>query len=411
MQKKCDVLIIGCGIAGLVAGLELANKNLNLILIEKHKKIGVQNQTKIDITESIGIETIIKKLQLPIYDKSNKSKWFSPKNQFLFESKVSDLFIKRGPETDSFDSILGKRLLKGGKIPILFEAKLEKIKFKKKLVSEVIIRKKNKKIKIIPKFVIGADGSYGKTAKLAKLNEYSKKETEISGFGVAGKNLNIENAVTHIFFDNKFLPGGYFYVAQSKKGLGFAMAVFNKKRVGPKMKKYYHEFLSNNIIANKIMKNYQFNGYATGSCKTAMLKSRVRNNLCLVGDAARVMDPIFGYGARQAILSGFLAAKSIENSLKNNKKNIIDYEKTLFLELTNSEKEAHLVREVFDKLTNSDFDFLVESANFINSKKKLDEILENPPMHLSILLHAIIRKPHKSIPTLIKYVLKKIFYF
>ncbi|MBU0636213.1 NAD(P)/FAD-dependent oxidoreductase [Candidatus Micrarchaeota archaeon] len=410
MKQKCDVLVVGAGMAGLVAGLKLAKDGLDVVLVEKNKQFGVHNNTKLDITESSDLDPIISELKLPVLDRSNTSKWFSPKNHFLFESKVHDLFLKRGAEKDSFDSVVGKNVQKKG-VNVLFDSQLQNLNFVHGSVVSATIKHKNKKKEFFPKFVVGADGSYGKTAQLAGLDSFVGKETQIAGFGIAGTNFDLAPSLTHIFFDHRLLPGGYFYIAQSKKVLGFAMAVFNKARTQGNLSAYYKKFVSSNpIVKNLLLDHTPFN-FSAGACRVAMLKRRVKGNLCLVGDSARVMDPIFGYGARQAIFSGFHAADTIARNFSHHHFVLPNYHDLLGKTLLSAEREAHFLRSLFDRLTNRDFDFLVEAASFLHEHKNLDEVLEKPPKHVALLIHSFLRRPHQSVPLSIKFLIHRMFYF
>ncbi|MFH0955475.1 MAG: NAD(P)/FAD-dependent oxidoreductase [Candidatus Micrarchaeota archaeon] len=410
MPEKCDVLVIGAGLSGLVSSLKLRQEGLNVVLIEKNKKVGIHNQTKIDITESTGVESILEELKLPVLDHSNFSKWFSPHNDFLFESKVHDLFLKRGSEKDSIDSVAGKIAEKKG-ANVLFESEVKNLDFVNGSVKSVAVKQKNKSLEFFPKFVIGADGSYGTTAALAGLDSFTGKETEIAGFGFAGTDFDLSPSMAHVFFDHRFLPGGYFYLAESQSGLGFAMAVFNKNRVSKPMADYFNGFVKSNPIVANMLKGSKRLNFAAGACKTAQLKRHVRGNLCLVGDAGRVMDPLFGYGARQAIFSGYHAADTIAKNFRHHHFLLPNYQHLLGSSLLSNEREAHFLRGLFDRLTNEDFDFLVESASFLHQRRSLDEILNNPPQHLSLLLQSILRKPHRSVPLGVKLLVHRLFYF
>jgi flavin-dependent dehydrogenase len=318
--------------------------------------------------------------------------------------------LKRGSEKDSIDSVAGKLVEKKG-VQVLFESEVKDLNFVHGSVHSVSVHHKNKLLEFSPKFVIVADGSYGKTASLAGLDSFVGKETEIAGFGFAGTDFDVSPSVAHIFFNHRFLPGGYFYLAQSKSGLGFAMAVFNKKRASMPLADHFDGFVKTNPIVENILKGSKRFNFAAGACKTAQLKRRIRGNVCLVGDAGRVMDPLFGYGARQAIFSAYHAAATISKNFRHHHFFLPNYQHLLGSTLLSNEREAHFLRSLFDRLTNEDFDFLVESASFLHQRKNLDEIVDNPPKHLSLLLKAALRKPHKSVPVGVKVLMHRLFYF
>lgn len=195
---RCDVLIIGAGISGLVAAQKASKEGLETVLIEKQSSVGFPYR-KVDITEDIGIKRIVDELKLRILDKSKKSKWISPNNSFVLNSKIGDLFVKRGTDRDSFERTALNRALNFG-CELITSASDIHLRYGYDGVNEVSLRDNGKKIAIKPSVVIGADGSKSAVLDSSPLKKRKKHNVYIEGFGVTAENLDMPSRCTHIFF-------------------------------------------------------------------------------------------------------------------------------------------------------------------------------------------------------------------
>ncbi|MBN1941134.1 MAG: NAD(P)/FAD-dependent oxidoreductase [Candidatus Diapherotrites archaeon] len=406
MALNCDVLVIGAGVAGSVSALKLAKSGYTVILVEKLKKVGVHSNTKVDITESIGIEDISRELKLGFLGKSQKSKWFAFSKSFLFDSRVHDFFVKRGSEKDSFDVTTAKAAVKAG-AKLFLDSQVEKLEFNGDEIESVLVKSRGKKIVVKPKFVIGADGANSHSLSLSGLHEFEEKGVEISAFGVITKNLKLPQKMTHVFFHSELAPGGYFFIANTHKNYGVASVVVNKSRIDRHEKHYFENLVKSNKLLLEVFSGARIVNNFFGSSKSGVLTKKTRGNFLVVGDAARLLDPVFGYGVRPAILSAYLAAESIEKSLKNKDNYLHEYEQNL-LEKLGDASSAHFLRKVFDRLDNSDFDHLIESAQHTHKQKHLDAVFEKPHLHRTLLFKTALRNPLKTLKISTKIITARI---
>ena len=97
MSIKCDVLVIGAGIAGATCSHILDSLGCNVTLIEQKDKLSYSHSQKIDFAEDKNLSTYITKYNLPLTKKTNVSRWYSPDNElFEFKSSINDIWCKRG---------------------------------------------------------------------------------------------------------------------------------------------------------------------------------------------------------------------------------------------------------------------------------------------------------------------------
>ncbi|MCK4306840.1 hypothetical protein KAW50_01280, partial [candidate division WOR-3 bacterium] len=140
------------------------------------------------------------------------------------------------------------------------------------------------------------------------------------------------------------------------------------------------------------------------------LKNLVKDNVCIVGDAARLVDPISGGGIGNALLSGKLAGKACASAISQNpvdKSNDISklkqYEKEWLKEEGRNFRFKFKVRDVFMKLKDSDLELLFDFGvkNFegkplteINELEIIKNIITFSPRFLKLGLHLL--KPRSS---------------
>ena len=428
-MENCDVLIIGAGPSGAVAALVLSKAGVNTTVIEREKNPGMRTRTKIDITEESGIREIFDELELPFLAKSSSSKWFSKNESFDLNSKIQDYYLKRGPENDSFENIVMKKAISAGCVlktesfPEKYEmeregnglanAKItdaegkiaenqlptaktadgnEKTTSANGKVKSVRILSNGKSWTVSPRFVIIADGSRSQSAEMLGFHSGMKRKAEIFGYGVVSKRIKLPEGLTHIFVDSEKLPGGYFYAGKTEE-LGVACIVlpFEKKETTD-IREKFGEFVHGNEILSKAVPETEEKEYFAGSCLPMDLKVQARGNVFLCGDAGGLMDPLFGYGARQAIFSGHSAAKAIISNFNKQENARSQYQKMLNRTILKENAKSWKGRDFFEGLSNDELDAM--AGSFARMEKgNADAIIENPARHIGSLLSIFIRKP------------------
>jgi digeranylgeranylglycerophospholipid reductase len=170
-----------------------------------------------------------------------------------------------------------------------------------------------------------------------------------------GHNLEIEPLATHIFFDALKLPGGYFYLVKLSDGLGVACIVLEKSRTNNPPRHYFERFIKGNNFLKESFRNFKPIKNFEGFGLIDSVKKRGIGNVMLAGDAGRVMDPLFGYGMGNSIISGYSAADIASFSIKEGDPQFVEqYDKTLLSNIPNLENNYE-IRGRYNKLRNDDF--------------------------------------------------------
>ncbi len=391
-ETRCDVLVVGAGPAGGVCAAKLAKNGFKVICIDAGKFPGSMHTEKIDITENKGIGELVSELKLSVLAKTNKSIWYSPNDKFTFVSKVHDLFFLRGKSKKSLDYSIMKAM-KRNKVNLFFSTRIHQLNKTGNKISSVIVESKEKRFIIKPKIVVAATGSDNYFMEMLGVSESNK--TEILGFGALVSGLRMEDKTTSIFFDANYAPGGYFFAGKVSKKFGMCMLVVNKALIKRPIKELYKEFIKENQELYGIMlgsKTIKQNGGERTISKTSV---RVIGNIAFAGDAARTMSPVFAYGVNPAMRSGAMLAEEIK-SIGANKEALNSYAKKIDKEF-GTETSIINLRKTYDKLSNADFNFLVETANYLNEKQHLDSLIDSDDYKIRHLITAVLRRPIKSV--------------
>ena len=328
-----DVIIIGSGPSGSTAAKYLAKKDLKVLVIEKKKEIGLPIQCAGFIPSSEELKKMIPTLKIPdelkniheecILSKINSQRiYFSDDNYRRFN--VNGFIVNR----EYFDKYLTQSACNYG-AELLTCTKALSVDSNSIITDGIFGRKR-----YYGKVIIGADGpnsivrQYIKN-KLINNYKYNIKNNYYTCFQYKMKNINniTENEI-NIFFSNKLLPNGYFWIfPESKNSVSVGLGVKLDNSFKRKSTKYYLDnFIKKNSIAFKILKDGEITSIHTGFVPLYNLERSVYDNKLLIGDAASHIMATSGGGIPYAIVDGNIAADVVFNSLVSNG-SIEDYEK------------------------------------------------------------------------------------
>jgi len=359
---KCDVLIIGAGPAGLSSALMLSKKGFSTIILEKNKTVGPE-YTKFDITEGYKIKKILEEIGVQPQKISQQSEWFSPNYSYVLDSRIEDFYFKRGPQEDSLENILLKKLYEKN-VNVFYKSIIDSIKQEEKKINTVRVNTTREKITINPKYIISADGSDSELRKRLKIE--TKIFVKLEGFGTVIETKKDDMIpFAKIYFDEKLAPGGYVYSGSVRKQAFFCIVIdniFSKKiSFGENLKK---------ILKKNINTDFKVKNYFSGIGISGISKPRFENVL-FIGGAALLLDPFLGYGLNYAIESAYTTVQAIA---KNKIEIYTDYAKKIQSEF----KKIYFVRKIWRNANNKFFDKLIEAFNgkIDRENKKINKVLE-----------------------------------
>jgi geranylgeranyl reductase family protein len=297
-EYDCDVLVIGAGPAGSTAAVELAKAGRDVMLVDRKLVIGepvaCAGYIPAWITQHIKVDREC------ITNKVDFMRTFLPDGT-TDDTKTPGYIVDRS----LFDRSLVRqavessaRLFTGMKVTDLEESK-------------VTARYKNNEININANIIIGADGPKSVTGKYLGC--------EVSDFIVAKQyEMMLKEPITHseVYFHEDYTCG---YAWLFPKGKFANIGVGMIKSDGLKVPARLEQFVEMLTIQNRIIPDSNVRTAEGLVPISGPVKSTVRNNIMLAGDAAGLTHPITGAGILSAVISGKEAGTAAVEALEASK--------------------------------------------------------------------------------------------
>ncbi len=276
-SKHGIIHIIGAGPASFVAAINLAKTGIETVIHEQKSEVGfrfnsdfqgIENwSTDMDALEfltSIGISINF------LCEPYSVGHYYGPnsKKHELTTSRPLFYLIKRGTDFDSLDQGLKKQAIDYG-VKIEWNDKIEKISY--------------------PITIVGT----------------GPRAADVIAKGIIFKTSNPDACFG--FLDNRIAPKGYAYLLVNKGQATFATVLYEDFE---NTQSYFQRALDKmrSVVPIDVIEPKEFGGYGNFVLNNI---SRDNSNVLLVGEAAGFQDALWGFGLRYAMLSGYLAAKSI----------------------------------------------------------------------------------------------------
>lgn len=335
MSKAEDIIIIGAGPAGCATSLFLSKAGIPHTIIEK---ASFPRDKVCGDALSGKVVYVLKQLNPEYLDRlSQKPEAFLPSWGVKFvapNGKSIDIPFKSDISKETHaPGFISKRINFDAEVfswldpkyaDIRLETSLDSIeKTAEGLVLNLENKQGNYQIKH-PKLVIGAEGDRSIVAKnlsdITKENDHYCAGIRAYYTGVEG--LHQQNFI-ELHFLEEMLPG-YFWIfplpnGDANIGAGMLSSSVSKKKVN--LKADMLRAIENNPNIKDRFKNAKLQGKIQGWGLPLGSKKRVisGDNFLLTGDAASLIDPFTGEGIGNAMYSGMLAARHIENCIKENR--------------------------------------------------------------------------------------------
>jgi len=364
---NCDIVVCGAGPGGSMAARYCAEGGLDTILIEKKAEIGAPLRCAEGVSKSwldeVGIEadpTWIRADMKGAIIKSPQGTTYQ-----LDESKAGNE-VGYVLERHLFDKYLARKAAEAGAKIMMRTSCTGIIRENGKIVG-IKAKSMGEEIEIRAKCVVAADGYESQVGRWAGIDT-TLKLSDIDSC-IQYRMCNIDVAPDYCeFVIGSVAPGGYVWIFPKGNGVanvGIGVAgQLCKGNADAKM--YLDKFIANDPRLNKGQILEIMGGFVS-TCPG--LDSAIDDNIILVGDAARIIDPITGGGICHACRTGMYAGKVLTECAKTgdfSKAALKPYEKMwrdrmedkLYRNFMAKEKLATLDDETIDELIK-----LVKTAN------------------------------------------------
>ncbi|NLI74325.1 MAG: NAD(P)/FAD-dependent oxidoreductase [Euryarchaeota archaeon] len=358
---NCDVVVVGAGPAGSMTAKWAALGGADVIMIEKRPEIGSPIRCGEGISRSwlerVGVEVDPKWLARSV----KGAKIVSPSGEHYVTLDESKAGNEVGFVVDRvfFDKALARDAAEAGAKIMLKTAATSLIMEDGKIVGVNAVSH-GEPLEIRAGCVVGADGFESQVGRWAGIDTSLKTTDIITCYQYRLTNIDYDPDFTE-FRLGSVAPGGYAWIFpkdENTANVGLGVSLTKLKKPGE-----VKEYLDRWIASDSRFKNAQPLEAVAGAVSVCPpLDSVTMDNLLLVGDAARMIDPITGGGIANGCYAGMYAGKVLAKAVKSNdfsQQVLQEYEddwrdkleNTLWRDWMAKEKLISLPDETLDKLT------------------------------------------------------------
>jgi digeranylgeranylglycerophospholipid reductase len=355
-----DAIIVGGGPAGSVTARFAAESGAKVIILERRSEIGIPVLCGEGISQRIDKWGMLKGTRW-IASKMDGAKIFSPNGTMVTLSK--DM---AGNETgyvvyrDIFDKELARNATKAGS-DLMLNAEVTGLIKKNGKIIGVNVKKFDEEVEIYADIIVGADGVESKIGKWAGINTTLKTNDLETCAQYTITNIDYNSDYCEFYLGKKIAPGGYIWIFPKGEetfnvGIG-VLASLSDSRLPHKL---LNEFIKN----HPKLKNGKPIRFLAGAVPVSKPIESVKNNLLLVGDAARHSDPITGGGLTTSLEGGKIAGETIGNSVEIqcfDKETLMSYEKKWKESFGTKLIRDYIVKEIMLDFDDKTLDMLADS--------------------------------------------------
>jgi len=324
----CDVVVVGAGPGGSMAAKFCAQGGLQTIMIEKKAEIGAPLRCAEGVSkkwlQEVGIEpdpSWIRADMVGAVIRSPSGYTFK-----LDESKAGSE-VGYVLERHLFDKALARDAVKAGSKIMLRTSCTDVIRENGKLVG-IKAKCMGEEIEIRSRAIIAADGYESQVGRWAGIDTKLALNDIDSCLQYRMVNADIDPDYCEFIIGKSVAPGGYLWIFPKGNGTAnVGIGIIGTECNNGEAKTYLDKFIN----TDPRFKNSQAVEVMGGFVSTCPgLDCAVDDNIILVGDAARIIDPITGGGICHACRTGMYAGKVLTECAKTgdfSKKALMPYEK------------------------------------------------------------------------------------
>lgn len=364
-----DAVVVGSGPAGSVTARFAAESGAKVLIIERRQEVGVPVLCGEGISKQVDDFKVLKGRRW-IANNMDGARIFSPDG-----TMVKLAAEMAGNETgyvlyrDIFDQELARGAIRAGAELMLNTCAVTLLKENDK-IKGVKARHFDEEIDIKADVVVGADGVESKVGRWAGMKTTLKpSDLEICAQYTL-TNVDVEREYCDFYLGKKIAPGGYVWIFPkgndvANVGIGI-LASLSTPGLPTKL-------LDKFISSHPELKKGEPVRFLAGAVSVSEPYESVRDNLLLVGDAARQVDPITGGGLMASIEAGKIAGETIGRAVemeKFDKEMLSAYEKAVEAAFYKKLKRNYMVKEIILGFEDKTLNMLADSLKDV----KFDEI-------------------------------------
>jgi digeranylgeranylglycerophospholipid reductase len=392
-KDKYDIIVVGAGPAGSVAARYAAENGADVLMLERDREPGIPVRCAEGVSHA-GIAQFIDIDERWISTTIEGASLHSPNGEFfemynngmgyvlerrVFDRALADLACSKGAQL----------MMKTDVVDLLFDDN--------KKVCGVKLSYLGRIYDIKAKIVIGADGVESQIGKWGGINTTLKLGDLDTCVQYTLTNINVNPKICRFYFGNDVAPGGYVWIfPKSDKIANVGIGIGGDDCKPGKGPKYYLD-----KFVEKTFPNASPNYIVYGGVPTSNGTEFVTDNLMIVGDAARQVNPITGGGIVQVMIAGRICGETAAQALKDNnfsKKYLSSYEKRWDKIMGANQKFMYSVKNIYTKMNDDKLNSIVKACKKLDPEKLTmqalfkEAIKEDPMMVAKLATSFIVSK-------------------
>ncbi|NLX50287.1 MAG: NAD(P)/FAD-dependent oxidoreductase [Methanospirillum sp.] len=305
MKPEYDLLVVGGGPGGALAARTAAEQGLSVCLVEKRPAIGVP----VRCAEGVGRDLLTEFMDPDpawISAEVERAVLVAPDGyRITLEPSMAGCEVGYVLDRKRFDRDLVMQAANAG-ADIQVKTRAVAPIVKNGAVAGALLEQQGSVSEVLARVVVAADGVESKFARWAGLETavpLSEIETCVQ-FLMTG--IEIDPGATVFYLGNEVAPEGYVWIfPKGDRTANVGIGISGKKcRSGSRPIDYLNRFIKSSFPEGRVLE-WVMGGVPV--CRP--LERTVADGLIVVGDAARVSDPITGGGIYNAMFTGRLAGK------------------------------------------------------------------------------------------------------
>ncbi len=349
-QQKFDCIVVGGGPAGCTFARIAAEGGLSVLVLEKDREIGVPVRCGEAVSDE-GLRLFVEPRERWIKATITRIKLVAPN-----ETTVEFDLGKKGYILDRkvFDRDLARYAAQAG-ATIVTKAYVDSLWRERDRIVGVTGNYLGARFQVKGSLVIGADGVESRVGRWAGLPTHTKLKDMESAIQKTVVGITVNEHMFEFYLSRNWAPGGYLWIFPKGKheaniGLGIS-GLYAKD--GKAAHRYLDEFIHWKYPQASVLTTV-----AGGVPVARSLKRMVADNVMLVGDAARTVNPMTGGGIISGMRSGQLAAETalgvLKKNLPPNKENLAPYEQNWYQIGGKNHERYYRLKEAIFKYSDAD---------------------------------------------------------
>jgi len=357
---KFDAVIIGSGPAGSVTARYAAESGAKVLIIERRAEVGVPVLCGEGVSQKVDTFKVLEGTRW-IATKMKGARIFSPNGtQITLSAEYAGNETGYVVYRDIFDQELARGAVKKG-AQLMLNTRAVSLLKKNGKIKGITAQQFDETIDIDADVIVGADGVESRVGRWAGIKTTLKPYDLETCVQYTLTGIDWDSPYCDFFLGKHVAPGGYVWVFPKGKDVAnVGIGVLASLSEAGKAKQYLDKF----IAARPELRKGQPLRILTGADPVAEPIRSVADNLLLVGDAARQVDPITGGGLMHSIEAGRYAGETIGHAVEKQRfdvETLSEYETRWKEAFGKKLHRNYVVKEIMLDMEDATLDMLADS--------------------------------------------------